>query len=61
MLSHLRHARRLEHADNADIEMNLVANARENLRGQKRIPTQREKVIMDTDLFARKDIGPDSG
>ena len=61
MLSHLGHGRRLEHADDTDIKMKPVVNARDDLRGQKRIPAQGEKIIMDTDLFARKYVGPDSG
>ena len=61
MERHLGDGRRFEHAGDIDLHMHLVVNAGKNLRGQKRIPAQREKIIVDTDPFARKDIGPDSG
>ncbi len=59
MESHLRNRRHLENARNPNLEMQDVANAGENMYGRKRVTTQREEIIMDTDPFDLEDFGPE--
>jgi hypothetical protein len=59
MASHLRNRRHLKNARDPNFKMQDVANAGENVDGRERVTAQREEVIMDTDPFDLKDLGPE--
>ena len=51
MVSHLRNGRRLEKTQDLDLDVQVFMYAEEKLGRQKRVATQDEEVIMDTNLF----------
>ena len=60
MASYLRNSGCLEKAGSLDFKTHELAYARENVDGQKRVSSQCEEVIIDTDLFDLKDACPDA-
>ena len=56
---HLRHGRDLEQGSQRNLNPQGLPDPRNNLRCQKRVTTQAEKVVVDANLFESKDLSPD--
>jgi hypothetical protein len=60
MASYFRDSGCLEKVGDLDFKMHDVAYAGENVDSQKRVSSQCEEVIIDTDLFDLKDACPNA-
>src|SRR5215472_364165 len=60
MASYFRDSGCLEKAGDLDVKMHDVAYVGENVDSQKRVSSQCEEVIIDTDLFDLKDVCPNA-